>query len=308
MAWVELADGQSLYVRVMGRGRPVLMLPGLGMSSHQWLPFVLPLCHKFSFYMPDFRGHGRSRQVTLPHADVFQTHADDTLRVIEHFQLQDYALVGISLGATTAMHLERDGALPGASRYLHIDQSPCVLNDDNWQWGLCGRKQPQLLLRIESILALVHGYADRQFVDQLPQPVRLQLSAQLAELAQLLEVSARAQWMVKRLLPTLPAWVLRRVPLMRLSDLTAYLQAYSGGGYDYRPTLGRSGIPVTVMIGARSALYAAEGQRLVAASAAVSETVVFMQSGHVPLVDEPRKFLREFRRFLVASPSAATDI
>jgi len=298
MAWVDLPDGQSLYVRVVGRGQPVLMLPGLGMNSRQWLPFVLPHLHRYRFFMPDFRGHGRSRHVTLPHDDVFQVHADDVKQVISALSLNDYFLVGISLGATTAMHLERDGALGGARRYLHIDQSPCVNNRDDWPWGLCGERQPGLLQRIETIEQLLGGAGPVEYVDELPGPLRRELTASLAHLAAFLEVGAGARWVLRALLPQAPAWLVRRVPLMRLRDMRAYLNAYARAGYDYRPTLGRAGIPVTVMTGLRSALYDAPGQRLVADSAVISEFVGFARSGHVPLVDEPRRFIREFSRFL----------
>ncbi len=298
MAWIPLADGQSLHVRIIGRGQPVLMLPGLGMSSSQWLPFVLPHSHSFRFYMPDFRGHGRSRQVTLPHADVFQVHADDVKAVISQCALDNYLLVGISLGATTAMHLEMQSALAGVRRYLHIDQSPCVQNQGDWPYGLCGQRQQSLHQCIDAIEALLADHTELQFVDQLPAPVRRELARQLQLLTSLLQVSGSARWLLEKMLPVAPAWMLRRLPLMRLTDMRAYLAAYRRGGYDYRPTLGNMGVPVTVMTGMQSALYAPAGQRLVADSALISEVVEFEQAGHVPLIDTPWQFSRAFSRFL----------
>ena len=40
MPLVPLRDGSRLYVRVFGRGQPVLMLPGLGMASSSLLVIV----------------------------------------------------------------------------------------------------------------------------------------------------------------------------------------------------------------------------------------------------------------------------
>ena len=301
MAWVPLADGQSLFVRVIGRGKPVLMLPGLGMNSRQWLPFVLPFSHRFRFYMPDFRGHGRSRLVTLANqGDVFQSHADDVKQVIEYFGLDDYLLAGISLGATTAMHLERDGALAGARRYLHIDQSPCVLNQPDWTHGLCGVSQPALHERMAQLEQFLNLYPEADYVDQLPADSRQQLVTLFDAMSETLGVGGGARWALQNLLPVAPAWLLRRLPLMRLSDMRAYLNGYLRAGHDYRPTLGSAGLPVTLMPGANSALYALAGQQCVADAAPESEVVVFERSGHVPLVDEPLKFLREFGRFLKA--------
>ena len=72
-----MRDHSPLYVRVVGRGKPVLMLPGLGMNSNQWLPFVLPYSRQFRFIMPDFRGQGRSKHIAFNQSDVFQNHMED---------------------------------------------------------------------------------------------------------------------------------------------------------------------------------------------------------------------------------------
>lgn len=98
----------------------------------------------------------------------------------------------------------------------------------------------------------------------------------------------------------LPGVLLRRVPMpfSDLGPLRRYLAAYVSGGHDYRPALAGCSIPVTVMLGAHSPLYAEAGQRIVAGSHPRSRVVRFERSGHVPLKDEPLRFAREFARFL----------
>lgn len=298
MPFIAMRDNASLHVRVIGRGQPVLMLPGLGMSSSHWLPFVLPYLRSFQFIMPDFRGHGRSMAVPLNQADVFQNHADDVRDIIAHFQLDDYLLVGISLGATTAMHLQKETGLRGVRRYLHIDQSPNVVNDAQWRYGLAGEKQPALFAAMATLLSLLDKHPKAMHFDQLPVEVKKQVAQQVAGLLRILGAGAGALGALRHLLPRFPAIVARKVPLMRLDDMRAYLRAYSGAGHDYRPTLGKGNTPVTLMMGMNSPLYASQGQRLVAESAAQSKVVCFERSGHVPLMDEPLKFMREFGRFL----------
>lgn len=300
MPFVSMRDQQQLYVRVVGRGQPVLMLPGLGMTSRQWLPFVLPFSRSFQFFMPDFRGHGRSMNVSLNQADVFQNHVDDVQDVIAHFQLEDFLLAGISLGATTAMHLQRETGLHGVRRYLHIDQSPNVVNDASWRYGLAGDKQPQLFAGMNALLQILDRYPEVMFFDQLPRSVKKDMAEKLAALFAILGSGAGPLAFLRHVLPNLPALVARKIPLMRLADTRAYLAAYSGGGHDYRPTLGHGNVPVTLMMGMQSPLYAAPGQRLVAESANQSTVVCFERSGHVPLMDEPLKFIRQFGRFLHA--------
>ena len=60
-------DGQSLHVRILGRGQPVLMLHGLGMQGRDWLPFVLPYLRCYQFYMPDPVSY---THLTLPTSDL----------------------------------------------------------------------------------------------------------------------------------------------------------------------------------------------------------------------------------------------
>ncbi|MCA9532262.1 MAG: alpha/beta hydrolase [Myxococcales bacterium] len=298
MPLVPLRDSSRLYVRVLGRGQPVLMLPGLGMSSSHWLPFVLPHVARYRFYMPDFRGHGRSRELRVTQPDVFQSHAQDVQDVIAHYQLNDFLLAGISLGATTALHLQRETAFAGVKGYLHIDQSPNVLNGPDWTHGLAGPRQGELFRHMREALALLAEHPDVTYFHELPREARVPLAATLSGLLGVLGASQQRSGIVRRALPHLPGRVARRVPLLRLDDMRSYLRAYSGGGHDYRPTLGSGDVPVTLMVGMNSPLYAPAGQELVATHARRGRVVRFERSGHAPLLDEPLRFQREFARFL----------
>ncbi|MBK7155610.1 MAG: alpha/beta hydrolase [Sandaracinaceae bacterium] len=302
MPFVPMRDGSRLHVRVVGSGPPVLMLPGLGMASAHWLPFVLPHAHRFRFYMPDFRGHGPSRHLRLTQPDVFESHAQDVKDVVAHFGLTDYLLAGISLGATTALHVRRETGFEGVRGYLHIDQSPNVLNGPDWQHGLAGERQDELFRHMQAALRVLAHHPDAEFFDELPQSVRVSLAFTLSSLIGVLGAAPARVRFIRRALPRLPAAIARRVPLLRLDDMRAYLTAYSGGGHDYRPALAHGDVPVTLMVGMNSPLYAPAGQELVATQAKRGRVVRFHRSGHAPLLDEPRKFRREFARFLSQAP------
>lgn len=298
MPFVPMRDSASLYVRVIGRGQPVLMLPGLGMASHHWLAFVLPHARRFRFYMPDFRGHGRSRQARVTQTDVFQSHAEDVQDVIAHFGLSDFVLAGVSLGATTALHLQRETGFAGVRAYLHIDQSPNVLNGPGWDHGLGGARQGELFQHMRDARALLAQHPHAAYFHELPVSAREPLASALADLLAVLGTPPQRAALLRRALVRLPGSVARRVPLLRLDDMRTYLNAYSGGGHDYRPTLDRGDAPVTLMVGMKSPLYASAGQELVATRARQGRVVRFERSGHVPLMDEPLRFQREFGRFL----------
>lgn len=297
MPVVTMRDGQPLYVRVIGRGQPVLMLPGLGMSSRAWLPFLLPYLHRFRFHLPDFRGAGRSAATDLKPGDVFQAHMEDVQDVIAHFGLHDFLLAGISLGASTALHLQREGGFGGVRRYLHIDQSPCVGNREDWPHGLFGDRQDELFGKMREVLAVLAVHPDCVHFADLPLPAKRKAAATLAEVLALMGGSGGMQALIRRVL-LLPKPFLGFMPMGRLADMRAYLSAYVAGGHDYRPSLSQGTTPVTVMAGMRSPLYASAGQAFVAAHLPASRLIRFERSGHVPFKDEPLKFARELGRFL----------
>jgi pimeloyl-ACP methyl ester carboxylesterase len=295
--FVAVRDGQPIYVRVIGRGEPVVLLHGLGMKSSHWLPFILPFLHRFRFYMPNFRGAGHSLPVRLNQPDVFQNHMEDVEDIVRHFGLRDFQLVGYSLGASTALHWQRAGGFAGVRRYLHIDQSPCVGNRADWSHGLFGQRQGELFEALRRLEALLNEHAHVEEIHQLPQAVRVRVALLLADTfsrilgrrhaAKMLQVSSRSSWLLSRLMP-----------ITRLADIRAYLQSYLAGGHDYRQSLPACETPVTVMIGMRSPLYHPAGQMAIADYARDCRVVRLERSGHVPLMDEPLRFTRELGRFL----------
>lgn len=299
MALVSLRDGAQLHVRVVGRGQPVLMLPGLGMSSATWLPFIWPQLGRYRFYLPDFRGFGRSAQLRLQGDDVFECHMRDVEELIAHFQLKDFLLAGYSLGGSTALHLLQAGKFQGVRRYLHIDQSPCVGNREGWHHGLFGTQQDVLFEKMRRLAAVLAQYPQASHMDRLPGPARREAATVMAEVfSRMGGRPAMEPWLRRFLL--LPGGASRLLPLTRLDDAQRYLSAYSSGGHDYRESLRQCAVPVTLFVGMRSPLYHPDGQMAIADYARDVRIVRFEKSGHVPLSDEPLKFARELGRFLAA--------
>src|SRR5690606_31655024 len=59
MPYVTARDGKRLFLRVLGRGQPFVLLHGFAMNSRHWLPFLWPFARRYQFILPDFRGFGR---------------------------------------------------------------------------------------------------------------------------------------------------------------------------------------------------------------------------------------------------------
>jgi len=292
-------DGQSLHVRILGRGQPVLMLHGLGMQGRDWLPFVLPYLRCYQFYMPDLRGAGNSAAARFNQADVFHNHMQDMEDLVSHFGLQDFHLVGYSLGATTSLHWHAHGDFSPGGRYHHKDQTPCIANQPDWAHGLFGDRQEHFFSQLRELLVLLDAAPDHGQIANLAAGMREAVLRQLTHI--LAQVAGRPE--LHSAFRATSRWSglwARLLPVAELADIRAYLQAYLSGSHDYRPSAADFPVPATVITGARSPLYPAEGQAAFAKLMGARH-VVLPRSGHVPLMSQPLAFTRALGEFLAGT-------
>lgn len=294
--YCRVRDGARLHFRALGQGKPVLMLHGLGMQGRDWLPFILPYARRYRFYLPDMRAAGRTT-AAFNQADVFQNHMEDAEDLVAHLGLRDVLLVGYSLGATTSLHWHENGDFTPVKAYLHIDQSPAVINQPDWPHGLFGQQQTEFFARLRALLAaLDQAPPQTQTLATLPPTLRGEV---LAKLIDVLGSIAGVPWLSRgmRATPGFSGLWLRLLPMSRLADIRAYLYAYLNMARDYRASARDLAIPTTVLTGQQSPLYPAEGQAAFARDIGARQ-VVLEKSGHVPLFRQPLQFTRALGDFL----------
>lgn len=109
-------DGARLSYRIEGDGRPVVMLHGfLANARFNWIePGIAKAITDAGFQaiMLDLRGHGHSQVGEDASAFPPDALAQDGLALVAHLGLNDYDLVGYSLGARTALRMLVRGARP----------------------------------------------------------------------------------------------------------------------------------------------------------------------------------------------------
>ena len=109
-------DGMQLAVHSMGEGRPVLLLHGLFSSADvNWIKFghAQKLADAgFKAIMPDMRAHGQSDAPHDPAAYPPGVLASDIMHLAETLELEQFDLVGFSLGARTAVEAVLAGLAP----------------------------------------------------------------------------------------------------------------------------------------------------------------------------------------------------
>lgn len=297
MPEIRARDRFPVHYRILGRGKPVVMLHGVGMDSRHWLPFILLHAHRYRFYLPDFRGAGKACAVPVNQADLFNNLAEDIQDLINALKLDRFHLVGYSLGASIAMQLQQMGEFDKVDRYLHIDQSPAIANRDDWQHGLLGPEQAAFLNLLEELHQHLRPYRHSQSVLELPETVK---KAAIPLITQVLSVAAGTPSvvMVLRQAARAPQLLSRLLGRITVHNILMYIQTYANNLHDYRDSMSRCQVPVTMFIGRQSPLYSYEGQRAVARLIPQCRVVSFDKSGHMPQMDEPFKFAHQLGRFL----------
>jgi pimeloyl-ACP methyl ester carboxylesterase len=125
-------DGIDLYWLERGRGRPVVLLHGLGSCGGDSAFQVPALQDEFRTILPDLRGSGRSAHPPGPYS--IAGFADDTWALLDHLGVRDADVVGFSLGGAVAleMALQRPAHVP---RLVTINSLACYHVDGFRKWA-----------------------------------------------------------------------------------------------------------------------------------------------------------------------------
>jgi 2-succinyl-6-hydroxy-2,4-cyclohexadiene-1-carboxylate synthase len=97
-------NGIFLNVEVTGDGQIVLMLHGFTRDSRAWEP-VLAALEGFRLVRVDLIGHGKSDAPEDPARYRMACAVEDLLALLHHLHVEQYALIGYSLGGRVALHL-----------------------------------------------------------------------------------------------------------------------------------------------------------------------------------------------------------
>ena len=309
MPHYSMPDQERLYVREIGHGAPVLVLSGLGMSSWQWLPYIAPSLRDRKFYIPDFRGFGHSKHCKIPtdaefKTDAIRSHWRDVNCLLEQISRKENLENGIdviaySMGATITMHGMKYGNFAAKiKQYIHMDQSACIRNQNDWQYGLYGTQQGTFLNILDRMLALLLPYSDQhQPISTLPHHVQNELISLFNEFVALQSsnafISYLDQFQITKYLK------IKSLPFQTLDYLYWYLKSYQQHNEDYRQALTSFEKPAHFIIGKRSALYPAAGQIAIAKQLKDAKIHIFPRAGHALIVNQPFYFSKTLNQILL---------
>lgn len=150
MSFFKTNDGIKLYYQLDGPfdGPMVMLLGGYTSNTATWLPQVQALNQAgYRTLRMDYRSHGQSERT--PQGLRIARLAQDVHELIDHLNIEEMDVIGHSMGVSV---LEIYLSLFGNDKIKKIiteDQSPKMLNDDNWQDGLRESSMDQLAVFAE---------------------------------------------------------------------------------------------------------------------------------------------------------------
>lgn len=299
MPKLTMRDGHKVHVRIIGKGKPIMLIHGFGMRSTHWLPFALPLSLKYQVIMPDLRGFGKSHCTPFNSDCVISNFVDDIYDISENLNLEPFKLAGISMGAMTGLkftHSYPEKVL----HYMHIDQGPRCKNNRSWEWGLFGHENIERIERGRLLIESLEPYAQTQTpFDQIPHHIKQLLWDELGDFFSS-ALSTPKQKALAKQLTRFPALMTRILPTKNWPAYLHCMKSYLHKDYDFFKELTELDTPISLLVGMKSDMYPSKGQLKMADYAQNCRVLPFTRSGHAPLIDQPLKLLNELHNLASA--------
>lgn len=87
----------------LGKGKPIVLIHGLGSKKEAWAP-QHELANHYRLIIPDLRGHG---ETDLNEDLTVKNFASDVIELLEHLKIRSAFFCGLSLGGIVAQELYR---------------------------------------------------------------------------------------------------------------------------------------------------------------------------------------------------------
>jgi non-heme chloroperoxidase len=130
----KLKSGEEIFFEDEGQGVPILFLTGFGGNTEIWSGQVnFFLQRGYRVIRLDYLNHGQSDRVDydLQIGDL----ADEVLQLADYLQLKEPIGIGNSMGTAVLLNILHLRGWDFLSKAIFVDQSPKMLNDDEWPLG-----------------------------------------------------------------------------------------------------------------------------------------------------------------------------
>ncbi|HEX4107109.1 MAG TPA: alpha/beta hydrolase [Solirubrobacteraceae bacterium] len=177
MGLIEAEPGVRLHVQDVGRGRPVVLVAGFGLSHDAWDSTVRALCERHRVICIDVRGTGDSDKPAGPGAYAIERLAADIVAVLDALALERVTLVGWSFGAQMSLRVAASAPARLAQLVLLCSNAVRASRSEDFPFGPPPDRLRAALVRAEietriptrraAIASGFHAKPDESLVDWL---------------------------------------------------------------------------------------------------------------------------------------------
>ncbi|MCO8277941.1 alpha/beta hydrolase [Actinoplanes sp. TRM 88003] len=253
MPTITTGDGVRLNYSDEGTGAPVVLIAGFCAPLESWeLQRAALAAGGYRVIGFDRRSHGRSESPA--YGQRLARHGRDLQELLDTLALEDVTLVGGSMGASTVWAYYDLFGPERLSRVVTIDQTPRMVNDDEWPHGFYG---------------LTRGNVGTYFDAGVPDTGRGRAGDRLEGVTRL-------------------AGALGRVPEFadpRTPERRALLQNHAE--QDWRDVIARMAVPSLFIAGRESQFWPCEHAEAAAATNQLASVVTLEDCGHAANLDQP---------------------
>ncbi len=267
MPQITTSDGVRLTCLESGdpAGRPVMLIAGFKAAATSWKPHLAAL-EKAGHRVIAFnrRGHGDSG-IGPDDGHTMDRHGADIGDAIRELGLEDVTLVGQSMGGNAIWALQSSGGAPGIRDIVIVDQTPKMLNSDDWEYGFYDYDGSN---------------EDTYFATGIPDPARHPLTSKG---------------------PTRIVRLLRAMDLKAAKAGFSSAELELLGDHakrDWRPAIAATQVPVLFIAGRESEFWPCEHAAAAASLAPRGTSAVIEKAGHATNIEQPKAFDELLRRFL----------
>ncbi|MBM3458268.1 MAG: alpha/beta fold hydrolase [Armatimonadetes bacterium] len=258
------ANGITLYYEQEGAGPDLLLIPGLGGSTHVWYAQSKGLSPVLRVTTVDPRGHGQSEKPSGPYSIPML--AADMAALIHTAGIAPAIVVGSSMSAMTAVQLAAE--------------------------------QPELV----SAVVLVGGFPmlgppGKERMEGRARTAEGEGMGPLADLVASTALGAHTHRTQPALVGLFRAALLANDPQAYAASCRAIVEA------DVTPQLARVHQPTLILLGSEEQVAPLPAARALKAGIPHAEFVVLPQAGHLPFLEQPAAFNAALQEFVGRLPA-----
>lgn len=267
-------DGETLHFRVRGDGSPLILLHGWTASHAIWNTVAEPLLLHHRLYCPDARGHGGHPLAVMLDPDIARL-ARDIQNLLDYMGIERAAFVGHSMGALTLWQYIRDFGCDRISHLCLVDQSPKLVTDPSWPYGIYGDFDA---IRVQRMI----DELEEDFVETVLRLIANGLNAKASD------TYARNS----------RGWQQARASLRKLDPAPLIAIWKSLVAADYRDVLAQIKVPTLLIWGADSNFYTSATAQFLLSHIAVAKLEIYADADHCPQLLHPERFASELTAFI----------